>query len=107
MALLVGGLLAFRFLVPPWRWVVLGLLVFIELGEILLGLRLARRRSVVGPESLVGETGRLAGRDRVRIRGTSYRARVVEGEPGDDVVVVEVEGMTLVVRRSGPAQPPG
>jgi membrane protein implicated in regulation of membrane protease activity len=37
---------------------------------------------------------------RVRIRGTSYPARVLEGQPGDRVRVEKVDGMTLVVRRA-------
>jgi membrane protein implicated in regulation of membrane protease activity len=42
----------------------------------------------------------MAGPSRVRIRGTSYPARVESGGAGDGVEVVAVEGMTLVVRHT-------
>ena len=101
MLLDVGGFLAYWLLPFPWWLAVVGLLACVEIGEVLLWLRLRHRRSITGAEALVSMTGRLTSRDRVRIRGTSYRARVVEGQPGDEVVVEGVEGMTLVVRRRG------
>ena len=97
--LVVGGLLAW-WLLPYPRWVaVVGVLACIEVGEVVVWMRWRGRRSITGPQSLVSTTGRLADGNRVRIRGTSYPARVLDGEPGDDVVVEGVEGMTLVVRR--------
>lgn len=97
--LVIGGILAW-WLLPYPRWLaVVGLLACIEVGELLVWLRWRGRRSITGSQALVSTTGRLSGSDRVRIRGTSYPARVLDGQPGDEVVVESVEGMTLVVRR--------
>jgi membrane protein implicated in regulation of membrane protease activity len=97
--LVIGGLLAYRFLPAPWWVVAVALLACVEIGEVAIWLHLRGRRPLIGREALVSSSGRLTSPDRVRIGGTSYRARVIEGQPGDDVVVVGVEGMTLVVRR--------
>lgn len=110
MLLLIGGTLAYLFLPWPWWLVVVALLASVEVFEVWLWLSLRRRRPLAGPESLVGDRGVLAEPARVRIRGTSYPARVVgagpegtRGEVGDPVEVVAVEGMTLVVRLTTPA----
>jgi membrane protein implicated in regulation of membrane protease activity len=99
--LLIGGTLAYLFLPWPWWLVVVVILAGAELFEVSLWLSLRGRRPLAGHESLVGERGVLAGPFRVRIRGTSYPARVEGGGVGDQVEVVAVEGMTLVVRRAG------
>jgi membrane protein implicated in regulation of membrane protease activity len=96
--LLIGGTLAYLFLPWPWWLVVVVILAGVEVFEASLWLSLRRRRPLSGHESLVGERGVLAGSSRVRIRGTSYPARVVQGGVGDPVEVVGVDGMTLVVR---------
>jgi membrane protein implicated in regulation of membrane protease activity len=96
--LLIGGTLAYLFLPWPWWLVVVVILAGVEVFEVSLWLSLRRRRPISGHESLVGEHGVLAESSRVRIRGTSYPARVIEGGVGDRVEVVDVEGMTLVVR---------
>ena len=111
MLLLIGGTLAYLFIPWPWWLVVVVVLAGVEVFEVSLWLRLRRRKPLSGHESLVGERGVLAGPGRVRIRGTSYPARVVsdgsrptvEGGTGLKVQVVSVEGMTLVVR---PAEEP-
>lgn len=100
MLLLIGGTLAYLFLPWPWWLVVVVVLAAIEVFEVSLWLSLRRRRPLSGHESLVGERGRMAGPSRVRIRGTSYPARVESGGAGDGVEVVAVEGMTLVVRHT-------
>jgi membrane protein implicated in regulation of membrane protease activity len=99
VALLIGGTLALIFLSPPWSVLVILLLVGVEVFEFRLWRWALRQRPRAGIEGMVGERGRLVAPDRVRIRGTSYRSRTVEGRPGDAVVVEAVEGMTLVVRR--------
>jgi membrane protein implicated in regulation of membrane protease activity len=99
VALLIGGTLALIFLSPPWSVLVILLLVGVEVFEFRLWRWALRQRPRAGIEGMVGERGRLVAPDRVRIRGTSYRARTAEGRPGDAVVVEAVEGMTLVVRR--------
>ena len=106
MLLLIGGTLAYLFLPWPWWLVVVVVLASAEVFEVWLWLSLRRRTPLAGPESLVGDRGVLGEAARVRIRGTSYPARVVGGVPGDSVggqagdqvEVVAVEGMTLVVR---------
>ena len=108
LLLLVGGILAFLFLPWPWWLVVVILLAVVDGADLLVWLTLRKKRPISGAEGLIGERGTLAGSGRVRIRGTSYRARVVDGpgpapsDPKDDrVEVVGVEGLTLVVRRVG------
>jgi membrane protein implicated in regulation of membrane protease activity len=96
--LLIGGTLAYLFLPWPWWLVVVVILAGVEVFEVSLWLSLRRRRPLSGHESLVGERGVLAGSSRVRIRGTSYPARVIQGAVGDRVEVIGVDGMTLVVR---------
>jgi membrane protein implicated in regulation of membrane protease activity len=99
VALLIGGTLALLFLDLPWSAVVIVVLVGVEVFELRIGRWALRQQPRAGTEGMVGERGILAARDRVRIRGTTYPARVVEGRSGDPVVVEAVEGMTLVVRR--------
>ena len=101
MLLLIGGTLAYLFLPWPWWLVVVVILAGVEVFEVSLWLSLRRRGPLSGHESLVGERGVLAGSSRVRIRGTSYPARVIQGGVGDRVEVIAVEGMTLVVRSAG------
>ena len=100
MSLLIGGTLAYLFLPLPWAIVVIVALAAFEGLEIAFWLWLRRRRPRAGHEAMVGERGTLAAEGRVRIRGTTYPARVLQGEPGDPVVVEDVDGMTLVVRRT-------
>ncbi|HZA60056.1 MAG TPA: hypothetical protein VE754_00045 [Actinomycetota bacterium] len=100
MSLIIGGTLAWFFLPLPWSVIViLGLAAF-EVFEIMIWVRWRQRRSIAGAEGLVGARGVLAPGSRVRIRGTTYPARVLNGADGDAVVVEEVEGITLVVRRA-------
>jgi len=98
--LIIGGTLALIFLPLPWSIVVIGVLLAKEVVEISLWISMRRRRPASGAEGLVGRHGELIQSDRVRIAGTSYPARVLEGKPGDRVVVESVDGMTLSVRRA-------
>jgi membrane protein implicated in regulation of membrane protease activity len=100
VALLIGGTLAYFFLPFPWFVATVVVLAAFEIVEARLWWWAIKRRPLSGHESLVGDRGVLAAPGRVRIRGTSYPARVVEGQTGDPVVVEAVEGMTLVVRRA-------
>jgi membrane protein implicated in regulation of membrane protease activity len=99
VALLVGGTLAIVFLDLPWSAVIIVLLAGFEVFEFRLWRWAVRQRPRAGTEGIVGEVGTLTAGDRVRIRGSSYRARILDGGPGDRVRVERVEGMTLVVRR--------
>ncbi len=100
MALLIGGTLALVFLNMPWSAVVIAVLVGVEVFEFRIWRWALRQRPRGGTESAVGETGVLIAGGRVRIRGTTYPAKVLEGEPGDRVLIERAEGMTLVVRRA-------
>ncbi|HEX2031757.1 MAG TPA: NfeD family protein [Actinomycetota bacterium] len=103
MALLIGGTLAYLFVPFPWWVLVVVALAGVEIFEVQLWLRLRRVAPRSGHEALVGQAGVLTEAGRVRIAGTSYPARVVDGRPGERVIVEEVDGMTLVVRREGGA----
>ena len=99
MALLVGGTLALLLLDLPWSAVVIAALAAFEVFEFRIWRWAVRQRPRAGAQGIVGEIGVLGEGGRVRIRGTSYQARVLEGRPGDRVRVEGVEGMTLVVSR--------
>lgn len=105
MALVVGGTLAYLFLPFPWWILVVVGLAGVEIFEISLWLWLRGRRSVSGPEGMIGERGVLTATGRVRIRGTTYPSRGVDGDDGDRVIVEDVEGMMLVVRRAEEREP--
>ena len=100
MALLIGGTLALAFLDLPWSAVVIALLVGVEIVEFRIWRWALRQGPKAGTESTVGETGVLTEEGRVRIRGTTYRAKVLDGEPGDRVTVERAEGLTLTVRKA-------
>jgi membrane protein implicated in regulation of membrane protease activity len=61
-----------------------------------------RRRAVTGPEALIGRTARVITTCRpagqVRVAGELWRARSASGaDPGDEVVVRDRDGLTLLV----------
>jgi membrane protein implicated in regulation of membrane protease activity len=103
MGLVLALLLAVFVLEEPWSWIVVGLGAAWEIAETTLIVRWSqRRRSVVGAEALVGRVGVVAGdcmpEGQVRIAGELWRARCAGGATaGDEVVVREVDGLTLVV----------
>jgi membrane-bound serine protease (ClpP class) len=103
MGLLVALALAILVLDEPWNWVVVGLGATWELAETTLLVRWSqRRRSVVGVEALVGQRAVVATdcmpEGQVRVAGELWRARCEAGVGvGDEVVVREVDGLTLVV----------
>jgi len=103
MGLVVALLLAVLVLDEPWSWVAVGLGASWEIGEtVLLIWWSKRRRAVVGAEALVGRTAVVFAdcmpEGQVRVAGELWRARCAAGaEAGDEVVVREVDGLTLVV----------
>jgi membrane protein implicated in regulation of membrane protease activity len=104
MALIVGALLAFFFLEPPWRYLVLIPLALWEIFEISLFLKWRRVRAKTGVEGLVGARGRAISECRpdgqVRVQGQIWGAHCQEGaKVGDDVVVESVDGLRLTVNR--------
>jgi membrane protein implicated in regulation of membrane protease activity len=103
MGLFVALLVAVLLLEEPWNWVVVGIGAMWEIAETVLIVRWSqRRRSVVGTEALVGRVGVVAGdcmpEGQVRVAGELWRARCAGGAAaGDEVVIREVDGLTLVV----------
>jgi membrane protein implicated in regulation of membrane protease activity len=89
---------------PPWAGLVaICLGVVVEVAEVGFWTRFLRRYRVrTGAEGLVGERAvvveRCAPRGRVRLRGEIWHARCDAGaEPGQEVAVVRVSGLTLDV----------
>jgi len=103
MGLLVGLLLAILVLDEPWSWVAVGLAATWEIGETAWLIWWSkRRRAVVGAEALVGRRAVVAADCRpegqVRVVGELWKAHCQAGAgAGDEVVVREVDGLTLVV----------
>lgn len=103
MGLFVAVLVAVFLLDEPWSWVAVGLGALWEIGETaLLVWWSKRRRAVVGAEALVDRTAVVAAdcmpEGQVRVAGELWQARCEAGaSAGDEVVVREVDGLTLVV----------
>lgn len=102
--LLLGAILLAIFILPsPWGIIVVFVGGIVDIAESLILLRWSRRRkSVTGAEALVGQKAvvvtplRPAG--QVRVAGELWAARSEMGaEPGEEVVVRAVEGLTLLV----------
>jgi membrane-bound serine protease (ClpP class) len=99
----VVAILLLIFLPSPWNFV--GFVVSLVLfgGEVLFWNRRVRGQRVrSGVDTLVGETGIVLSPCRpdgqVHLRGEIWEARCEAGaDRGDAVVVVVVEGLTLVV----------
>jgi membrane protein implicated in regulation of membrane protease activity len=100
VALLIGGTLAVLFVPFPWWIAIVAGLAAFEIIEFRIWRWAVRELPRSNTEALVGRVGVLTGDGRVRIHGTTYPARVMEGESGDRVRVEALEGMTLVVRRA-------
>ena len=98
--LLLGGILLAVFVVP-WPWGILTVVGggLLDIGESIAFLKWSRRRkSSVGAEALVGQTAVVATPAQVRVAGELWAARCDEPlRVGDEVVVREVDGLTLVV----------
>jgi membrane-bound ClpP family serine protease len=102
MGLVIGTILSFMFLDPPWRYLVLIPLAAWEAFEIWIWLRWRRVRSITGAEAIVGATGRALTDCRpdgqVRVKGQIWRAHCADGvDAGEDVVVGSFEGLRLTV----------
>jgi membrane-bound serine protease (ClpP class) len=105
--IVVVGILAAVFVVPePWGIPVVIGAVALEIAETLFWMRVTGRHPPkVGPETLIGATGRVVQACRpvgtVRVRGETWQARCDAGaDAHDQVRVVEREGLTLVVERT-------
>jgi membrane protein implicated in regulation of membrane protease activity len=103
LGLIVGILLALFVLDEPWSWVAVGVAAAWEIAETILIVRWSQRRQAhVGTEALVGRpavvTSDCAPYGQVRIAGELWGARCEAGaRAGDEVVVRQVDGLTLVV----------
>jgi membrane-bound serine protease (ClpP class) len=96
LALAIAGLFL---LDGPLRFVLVGVALVVEVGEVFLWIKFLRRyRVTTGAEGMVGERAEVIGPGRVRIRGEIWNARGrEEAVPGATVRVVRVDGLTLVV----------
>ncbi|MEO5576565.1 MAG: NfeD family protein [Gaiellaceae bacterium] len=103
MALLFAILLAVFVLDEPWGWVAVALGGTFELAETGLLIWWSKRRRVaVGAETLVGRRAVVSvdciPAGHVRVVGEIWQARCEVGAfVGDEVVVREVDGLTLFV----------
>jgi membrane-bound serine protease (ClpP class) len=103
MVLLIAILLAFFVLDEPWNWVVLIVGAILEVAETTLYIWWSKRRkAVVGAEALIGRLAVVAADclpdGQVRVAGELWQARCDAGaRAGEEVVVREVEKLTLVV----------
>jgi membrane protein implicated in regulation of membrane protease activity len=103
MGLLVALALAILVLEEPWSWVVVAAGATWEIAETILIVRWSQRRQAyVGVEALLGRRAVVAAdcmpEGQVRVAGELWRARCDAGAGvGDEVVVREVDGLTLVV----------
>jgi membrane-bound serine protease (ClpP class) len=99
------------FFFVPWPWNLLVILggVIAEVGEVIWGLRLARRwRPKTGAEAMIGMRAEvvspLSPEGQVRLNGELWNAMSsTHAERGDEVVVKRLEGLTLVVEPARPA----
>jgi membrane-bound ClpP family serine protease len=92
------------FFVPwPWNLLVLFAGVLLEIGEVIWGLRLARRwRPKTGREAMIGMHAEVVSPCRpngtVRVHGELWEATCVAGaDVGDTVTIARLEGLNLIV----------
>lgn len=103
MLLTLAIVAAILWLPSPVDWIVVGLAVVLEVGETMLWYRWSRRRKAkVGVETFVGRRAIVVEPclpdGQVKIDGERWRARCEQGaRTGEDVVVREIDGLTLVV----------
>ena len=98
--LLFGAILLAIFVLPaPWGLVAVVAGGLADLTESLVLVRWSkRRRAATGAEAFVGETAIVVTPTQVRVAGELWNAR--SGDrlvPGAEVVVRDVDGLTLVV----------
>lgn len=103
MIFLTGVIVAIFVVPDAWTLPVIIGAGVLEVAETYVTLKISRRGAPkVGPELIVGSTGRVVDAchpiGRVRIRGETWRARCEAGADPDDLVrVVAREALTLVV----------
>jgi membrane protein implicated in regulation of membrane protease activity len=102
---IIGATLAFVFLDPPWRYLVIAALLLIDVAEIFIWLRWRKRKSITGVENIVGTRGEVVSDctpdGQVKVRGQIWTATCAEGaRAGDAIVVTDVSGIRLTVART-------
>lgn len=105
MLFLIALLLALFLLPSPWGFITVVVALAIDVTEVVVGLWYAKRRkSSVGPDTLVGATGVAVGElapdgtGQVKVNGEIWAARCAAGcDPGTAIVVRAVDGLTLDV----------
>jgi membrane-bound serine protease (ClpP class) len=105
VALLIAILLAVFFLPTPWNVLALACGLFVEVGEVTLGIWYSRRRrAATGAEGMIGRTAKVIEScfpdGRVSYEGERWEATCAEGvDIGERVRINAVDGLTLVVER--------
>lgn len=111
MLFTIGVLLAIFVLPSPWGLVAVAVGAALDIAETGVFLWWSKRRqALVGVEVLLGKTGFAVGdlwpEGQVKVNGEIWRARCAGGCPvGTQVVVREIDGLTLVVEPSGVQSP--
>jgi membrane-bound serine protease (ClpP class) len=103
ISLIIAILLALFVLPSPWGLVAVLGAACLEVVEITWGLRLARRRSSVGAQTMIGREAivvrALDPEGQVAIDGERWTARCATPAPVNTKVVIEsIDGLTLGVR---------
>jgi len=102
------------FFALPWPWSLIGsfIALVLFLGELVFWHRRVRGLPrTVGRQQLIGAGGLVITachpEGQARVQGTIWKAKCDSGaDAGDRVVVVAVDGLTLVVQRAGESDPP-
>jgi membrane protein implicated in regulation of membrane protease activity len=103
MTTVIGAILAFLFLDPPWRYLLIVLLLLIDCFQIVVWLRWRNRRAVTGhKERLIGAKGETLSDckpfGQVRVLGQVWKAYCPGGvEVGMPIVVKHVDGLQLEI----------
>ncbi len=106
MSTIIGIIVAFVFFDWPWRAVVLAAFLLFDALEIYIWLRWRKKKSITGPEGIVGMRGKaltdLNPEGQVRVKGQTWRAIATEGAKAGDDVEVEAshDDLRLAVRRA-------
>ncbi len=101
MTTVIGAILAFVFLEPPWRYLLIVALLAIDFIQIMVWLRWRKRRSITGHhERLVGAEGETVTDCRpfgqVKVQGQLWKAYCPDGvDVGSRVTVIDVDGLQL------------
>lgn len=101
---IIGAILSYLFLDPPWRYVAIGALLLIDVFQIFVWLRWRQRKALTGEAGLIGMVGRVETECRpegvVHVSGALWKAVCADGaDKGDEVVVTAVNGLRVSVAR--------